>query len=260
MLLNKARQAATTWSDADHQKAIEQLECDLHQVIPAILNLFNAIFQHHEREPLQEVCSKATGPRSIFTNQRALMKTAAEYEALEAANITPDKGLQFQICLSIAGTEATTWRLADTERVTIQLARENIGITSNEQKRFKKEFSIRMIEFEAWWETIGIQTLRKTIEQRVIHFRYSKMYLISHILESIRGMGSGDNFTTNISEWLLVLATGPNSRVGSGYDSTRNRTMATGLTTRKPGPLEMGRFYHQKPGISSSQFWLRLSI
>jgi len=35
------------------------------------------------------------------------------------------------------------------EGITIQLERENYGITSNEQKRFKKEFFIRMIEFEA---------------------------------------------------------------------------------------------------------------
>jgi len=33
-----------------------------------------------------------------------------------------------------------------------------------------------------------------------------------------------------------------------------------GLTTRKPGPFQLGRFYHQKPGILSSQFWLPLSI
>ena len=31
----------------------------------------------------------------------------------------------------------------------------------------------------------------------------------------------------------LVLATGPNSRVGSGFGSTRKRTVATCLTTRK---------------------------
>jgi len=74
--------------------------------------------------------------------------------------------------------------LADTEYVTDQLEREIYGITSNEQKRFKKEFSIRMIQFEAWWETIGIQALRKTIEPQVIHFGYPKMHLVSHISES----------------------------------------------------------------------------
>ena len=35
------------------------------------------------------------------------------------------------------------------------------------------------------------------------------------------------------NQHLVVLATGPNSRVGSGFGSTRNRTVATGLTTRK---------------------------
>jgi hypothetical protein len=86
----------------------------------------------------------------------------------------------------------------------IQVARETYGITSNEQKRFKKDFSIRLMEFEAWWETFGIQTLRKSIEQHVIHVGYPKMHLVSHILESIWRMGSGDNFTTNMNEPLHI--------------------------------------------------------
>jgi len=84
--------------------------------------------------------------------------------------MTTSKQLQFPICLSDAETEATTFSLADMERVTNQLGREIYGITSNEQKRFKKEFSIGLIHFEAWWETVGIQALRKTIEQGLIHF------------------------------------------------------------------------------------------
>jgi hypothetical protein len=66
--------------------------------------------------------------------------------------------------------------------------------------QFKKEFSIRLVEFEAWWQAIGIQELQKTIEQCVIQFGYPKMHLVSHIAESIWRMGSGDNFTTDISE------------------------------------------------------------
>jgi len=66
------------------------------------------------------------------------------------------------------------------------------------------EFSICLIEFESWLETIGIQALRETIEQRVIHFGYHKMHPVSHISESIRQMGSGDNFTTDISERLHI--------------------------------------------------------
>jgi hypothetical protein len=44
-------------------------------------------------------------------------------------------------------------------------------------------FSICLIPFEGWWETIGIQALRKTIQQRVIHFGYPKIHLVSHISE-----------------------------------------------------------------------------
>jgi hypothetical protein len=38
----------------------------------------------------------------------------------------------------------------------------------------------------------------------VIHFKYPKMQFVSHISESIRRMGSGDNFTTDISERLRI--------------------------------------------------------
>jgi len=59
--------------------------------------------------------------------------------------MTADKRLEFRICLSDDETEATTWSFADTERVANQLEKEIYGITSNEQKWFKKEFSIRLI-------------------------------------------------------------------------------------------------------------------
>jgi len=114
--------------------------------------------------------------------------------------MTVDKQLHFQIRLSDAETEATTRSLADTECVTCQLEREIYDSTSTEQKRFKKEFSIRMIKFEACWETIGIQALWKTIEPSIIHFGYPKMHVVSHTSQSICRMGSGDNFTTDISE------------------------------------------------------------
>jgi len=180
------------------------LECEIHQVTPAKRKLFYKLFQHHKRQLLQEVGTKATGPRSIFAKELALRKAAADGEAYGAANMTTDKRLQFQNRLSDAETEATSWRLADSERVTNQFEREIYGITSNEQMRFKKQFSLRLIEFEAWCETIGIQALRKTIEQRVIHFGHPKMHLVSHISESFQRMGSGDNFTTDISERLHI--------------------------------------------------------
>jgi len=184
--LNRARQAATIWSDADWQRAIERLERVIHQVTPAKRKLFDKLFQHHERQLLQEVGTKASGPRSIFAKKLAEMKTAAEEEAYGAVNMTADKRVQFQVCLSDGEIEATTWSIADTDRVVNQLEREIYGITLNDNMRFRKEFSIRWVEFEAWWQAIGVQELQKTIEQRVIHFGYRKMHLVSHISELIR--------------------------------------------------------------------------
>jgi len=100
--------------------------------------------------------------------------------------MTADMSLQFQIRLSDAETEATTWSLADTEWETNQLGTKIYGIISNVQMGIMEEFSIRLIEFEAWWGTIVIQALQKTIEQRVIYFGDQKMHLVSHISESIR--------------------------------------------------------------------------
>jgi len=89
--LNRARQAATIWSDADQQRAIVRLEREIHQVTPAKRKLFDKLFQRHERQLLQEVRTKKTSPRSIFTKQLALMNTTAEDQAYRAANMTADK-------------------------------------------------------------------------------------------------------------------------------------------------------------------------
>ena len=132
------------------------------------------------------------------------MKTATKVEVHGAVNMTADKRVWFQVRLTDAGTEASTRSLADIDCIVSQLEREIYGITSNEQMRFKQDLSIRLIEFEAWWQAIGFQELRGTIEQRVIHSWYPKMHLVSHISESIRRMGSGHHFTTNISEWLHI--------------------------------------------------------
>jgi hypothetical protein len=61
-----------------------------------------------------------------------------------------------------------------------------------------------MIEFEARWDTLGIQALRKTIWHWVIHFGCPKMHFVSHISDSIPQTGSGDNFTADIPERLHI--------------------------------------------------------
>jgi len=122
--LNRARQAATIWSDTDWQRAIERLEHTIHQVTPAEHKLFDKLFQHHEQQPLLDVGTKATSPRSIFTKKLAQMKTAAEEEAYGAVNMTANKCVQFQVCLSDADIEPTTWSIADMDCIVNQLKRE----------------------------------------------------------------------------------------------------------------------------------------
>jgi len=68
---NRARQVATIWWDADRQRAIEQLEREIHQVIPAKCKLFDKLFQHQEHQLLQEIGTKATGPRTKFPQKLA---------------------------------------------------------------------------------------------------------------------------------------------------------------------------------------------
>jgi hypothetical protein len=164
VLLNRAGQEVTTWSDADHQKAINRLEHDIHQVTPAQGKLFNILFQPHEQQLLKEVRTKATGPTSIFAKERTLRKTAAEDKAHGPAIMTAQMGLQFPNCRFDAETEAMTWSLSDPVVVTNQLEREIDGITSNEKMRCEKEISLCLIEFEPWCQTICIQVLWKTIE------------------------------------------------------------------------------------------------
>jgi len=214
--LNWAQQAATKWSNANRQRAIEQLEPEIHQMTPVKCKLFNKLFPHHEWQLLQEVGTKATGPRSTFTKKIGQMKTAAKEEVYGVGNITADKCVEFQRCLSGAETEATTWSITDTDCIVSQLEIEIYGITSNEHMRFKKKLSICLIEFKAWWWAIGVQELWKPIKQHVIHFFYPKMHLMSHISESIWWMGSGDNFTTDISKQLHI------GNVNEAYQSINN--------------------------------------
>jgi hypothetical protein len=94
------------------------------------------------------------------------------------------------------------WSIADAARIVNPLERQIYGITSKDQRWFTKEFSSCLVGFETRWQAIGVQELRKTIEQGAIHFGYQKMHLVTHISELIRRMGSGDNFTTDLSEWL----------------------------------------------------------
>lgn len=130
------------------------------------------------------------------------MKTTAEEEVYGVETMTADTRVEFQLCLSDSKTQATGWNIADKDRIVSKLEREVYGITSKEQMRFKKEGSISLIQFEAWWQAIGVHELRKTIEQHEIRFGYPNMHVGSHLSVSIWQMGSANNFSTDIFERL----------------------------------------------------------
>ena len=132
------------------------------------------------------------------------MRTAPEDEAYGAIIMTTDKRVPYQVSLSEAETGATTWRIADTVHGVNQLDRVICGITLKDKMQFMTLSSICFVLFEASWQALGVQELRKTIEQRVIHFGYAKMHLVSHISESIQRMGSDHTFTSDISVLLQI--------------------------------------------------------
>jgi hypothetical protein len=106
--LKIARQAATEWSEADRDRAIEPLGCEIHQMQCVKPKLFDKLFQHYQQQLLQEVGTNATGPRSTFAKKLAQMKTAAEEEVYRAVNMTANMRAEFQVSLPDAETEATT--------------------------------------------------------------------------------------------------------------------------------------------------------
>jgi hypothetical protein len=83
----------------------------------------------------------------------------------------------------------------------------------------------------ACWETISIQALRKTIDQRAMHFGYRKMHLVSHISESIRQIGSSDNFTTDISDQLHIANVKEADRSSNNVNYIRQMLMHNGRCT-----------------------------
>jgi len=91
--------------------------------------LFDNLFWHHKLQLVEEVWTTATGPRSTFAKILAQMKIAAQEDMYRGANMTPNKHVEFQIRLSDAETENTTWSIADPDRVANQLLTEIYGIT-----------------------------------------------------------------------------------------------------------------------------------
>jgi hypothetical protein len=113
--------------------------------------LFDEVFQHHEQQLFQEVGNKATGLRSTFPKQIAQINTAGIEAVYRVVNMNADEHVEFQVCLSDTETEAATRTMTETDRVAKLVEKEIYGITFNEQMRFKKKWSIHLIQFQAWW-------------------------------------------------------------------------------------------------------------
>jgi len=91
--------------------------------------------------------------------------------------MTMDKQLLFHICLSDAETEATTWSLADTLCIADQLEIEMSGITSNEQKWFKKKLHQQKMKWHSQYS--------EHFEIQVHHFSIMQCTLAGNILSKI---------------------------------------------------------------------------
>jgi len=116
--LHRAWQAAATWSDADNQKPINQLELAIHHVTPGKCMLYNNVFQCHKWQLFGEVGTKATGSRSIISKDMPVMKTNGKDEANGVANMSANNRLYFQISLSNAESESMTWCFVEMEWAT----------------------------------------------------------------------------------------------------------------------------------------------
>jgi hypothetical protein len=132
------------------------------------------------------------------------MMTAAEEQVYGGVRITADKCVEFQVGLSHVKTDATTWRITNTDGIVCPLEREIHCISSHEQMRIKKELAICLIKFEVWWQAFGVLEHQKTIQQHIMHLRYPKIHLLSKMSKSIWQMGSGDTSITNVSEQLPI--------------------------------------------------------
>jgi len=77
--------------------------------------------------------------------------------------------------------------------------------TAARNKKFNALWDRRLKEArERGWAQARIDREYEKLRVEVYHFQFPKMHLLSHISDSIRRMGSPDNFSTDVSELLHV--------------------------------------------------------
>ena len=78
-------------------------------------------------------------------------------------------------------------------------------VTDARKRKFNMLWERKLKEAgERGWAQARIDREYERLRAEVYHFQFPKMHLLSHISESIRRMGSPDNFSTDVSELLHV--------------------------------------------------------
>jgi len=102
----------------------KQLVCEIHQVIPVQHEHFVKLFQHSERQVLQKVGTKATGPSNALATIHVPVKTAAEEGVARVSCMTSNEQVELQVCPSYVETDATGCCIPDMKHVVNQLESE----------------------------------------------------------------------------------------------------------------------------------------
>ena len=77
--------------------------------------------------------------------------------------------------------------------------------TDARKKKFNTLWDCKLTESrDRGWAQARIEREYERLRAEVYHFQFPKMHLLSHISDSIRQMGSPDNFSTDVSELLHV--------------------------------------------------------
>jgi hypothetical protein len=89
------------------------------------------------------------------------MKTAPDADDRGAVHMTADQRVEFQVHISHTETEPSTWNVAHTDRSVSHLDGMIYTITLNEQKLFKKQLTIHLIDIAGWRHAINVQVFQK---------------------------------------------------------------------------------------------------
>jgi len=165
---------------------------------------YRKLFHLYDWQQWHEVGTTALSLRGIFAKKPDQMDSAIADEVYWMANMVPNKHVEYQIHLSNAETEATSWSITDMHYITEYLVRERSSITSNIPKQFKNEWSIFSIQIEASRKCIIIYMLWEAVYPQAIYFSYPMTHLVNNISDSIMWMGTGDNCIPDISKQLYI--------------------------------------------------------